>query len=104
MGTPAYRKESPNFLQPIIQAILGQKTIDTVYHAQYRNETTQRKIDPYYLVPRDQRFYLIGYCHSKQSIRTFRISRFQKAEVTDQDFNKKPICKDADLKRYEQRY
>ncbi len=96
MGTPAYRKESPNFLQPIIQAILERKTIDTVYHAQYRNETTQRKIDPYYLVPRDQRFYLIGYCHSKQSIRTFRISRFQKAEVTGQDFNKG----DFNIKQY----
>jgi predicted DNA-binding transcriptional regulator YafY len=82
MGTPAYRKESPNFLQPIIQAILDHKSIHTVYHTQYRNETTERKIDPYYLVPRDQRFYLIGYCHLKQDIRTFRISRFQKAEIT----------------------
>lgn len=27
MGTPAYRKESPNFLQPIIQAILEQKRL-----------------------------------------------------------------------------
>ena len=88
MGTPAYRKESPNFLQPIIQAILEQKTIDVVYHTQYRNETTERKVDPYYLVPRDQRFYLIGYCHLKQDIRTFRISRFQQVEPTGQQFDK----------------
>jgi predicted DNA-binding transcriptional regulator YafY len=88
MGTPAYRKESPNFLQPIIQAILEQKTIDTVYHTQSRNETTERKIDPYYLIPRDQRFYLIGYCHSKQQIRTFRISRFLKVGLTAEPFDK----------------
>jgi predicted DNA-binding transcriptional regulator YafY len=44
MGTPAYRKESPNFLQPIIQAILDHKTIHTSYHTQSRNETTERKI------------------------------------------------------------
>ncbi|CAM3996154.1 transcriptional regulator [Cohnella lubricantis] len=88
MGTPAYRKESPSYLQPIIQAILDHSTIDTVYHTQYRNETTERKIDPYYLVPRDQRFYLIGYCHTKQSIRTFRISRFQKVEITGESFDK----------------
>jgi predicted DNA-binding transcriptional regulator YafY len=88
MGTPAYRKESPNFLQPIIEAILEQKTIDTVYHTQSRNETTERKIDPYYLIPRDQRFYLIGYCHSKQKIRTFRISRFLKVNVTAELFDK----------------
>jgi len=80
MGTPAYRKESPNFLQPIIQAILEQRTIDTVYHTQSRNETTERRIDPYYLVPREQRFYLIGHCHLAGDIRTFRISRFRRVE------------------------
>jgi len=88
MGTPAYRPESRNFLQPIIQAILEQKTIAATYHTQSRNETTERQIDPYYLVPRDQRFYLIGYCHLKQDIRTFRISRFLHVEVTPQTFDK----------------
>lgn len=88
MGTPAYRQDSPNFLQPIIQAIMDQKTIHVVYHAQYRNETTERKFDPYYLVPRDQRFYVIGFCHLKQAIRTFRLSRFQQVEMTDQAFDK----------------
>lgn len=88
MGTPAYRKESPNFLQPIIQAILEHKTIDTVYLTQSRDATTERKIDPYYLIPRDQRFYLIGYCHLKQAIRTFRISRFQSVEITHLTYDK----------------
>jgi predicted DNA-binding transcriptional regulator YafY len=96
MGTPAYRKESPNFLQPIIEAILEQKTIQTIYHTQYRDETTERPIDPYYLVPRDQRFYLIGFCHLKQAIRTFRISRFQRVEITDQPFDKG----DFNIKQY----
>lgn len=88
MGTPAYRKESRNFLQPIIGAILEQQSIRTVYHSQARNTTTEREIDPYYLIPRDQRFYLIGYCHLKQDIRTFRISRFQQVEATGSTFDK----------------
>ncbi|GFN34185.1 helix-turn-helix transcriptional regulator [Paenibacillus xylaniclasticus] len=96
MGTPAYRKESPNFLQPIIQAILEHRTIRTVYHTQSRNETTERQIDPYYLVPRDQKFYLIGYCHLKQGIRTFRISRFQQVELTSDTFDKG----DFNIKQY----
>ncbi|MNB78415.1 hypothetical protein D3C75_251180 [compost metagenome] len=96
MGTPAYRPESPNYLQPVIQAILDQKTIQAVYHTQYRNETTERRIDPYYLVPRDQRFYLIGYCHLKQAIRTFRISRFQQVSITGETFDKG----DFNIKQY----
>lgn len=88
MGTPAYRQESPNFLQPIIQAILERQTIHTVYHTQSRNTTTERSIDPYYLVPREQRFYLIGYCHAKHEIRTFRISRFRQVELAGRTFDK----------------
>ncbi|GKU76530.1 YafY family protein [Paenibacillus sp. L3-i20] len=85
-GTPAYRKESPNYLQTIIQAILEQKTIETVYHTQYRNETKERKIDPYFLVPRDQRFYLIGKCHKDEKVKTFRVSRFLEVKFTSDSF------------------
>lgn len=88
MGTPAYRKESKSFLQPIIEAILDQRSIRTVYHSQRRNTTTKREIDPYYLIPRDQRFYLIGYCNLKKAIRIFRISRFQEVEITATKFDK----------------
>lgn len=97
MGTPAYREEgSRNFLLPIMQAIIEQKTIRTIYHTQMRNQTTEREIDPYYLVPRDQRFYLIGYCNLKQDVRTFRISRFLEVEKTRRSFDKS----DFDLSQY----
>ncbi|UPK42790.1 helix-turn-helix transcriptional regulator [Paenibacillus pabuli] len=78
MGTPAYREEGkyPNLLIPVIEAILDQQTIRTQYHTLTKNEITVRDIDPYYLIPRDQRFYLIGYCHLQKKVRLFRISRF----------------------------
>lgn len=88
MGAPAYREKSANFLLPIMEAIIAKKTIRAVYHTQSRNELTEREIDPYYLVPRDQRFYLIGYCHVKQDIRTFRISRFRHVELISCHFDK----------------
>lgn len=88
MGTPAYRKESRSFLQPIIEAILKKRSMRTVYHSQTRNTITERVIDPYYLIPRDQRFYLVGHCHVKRAVRTFRISRFQEVEITAAKFDK----------------
>lgn len=88
MGTPAFRGSYANFLLPIMEAIIATKTIRAVYHTQSRNELTERTIDPYYLIPRDQRFYLIGYCHAKQDIRTFRISRFRQVELTGSHFDK----------------
>jgi len=87
MGTPAYRTEYPNYLHEIIQAILDKRTIDTVYHTQSRDETSNRMIDPYYLIPREQRFYLIGFCHRAQGMRVFRLSRFQQVHITNRVFD-----------------
>ncbi|TCS84509.1 helix-turn-helix transcriptional regulator [Tepidibacillus fermentans] len=96
MGTPAYREDKTNFMLPIIQAILAKKTIMTVYHTQSRDKTSKREIDPYYLVPREQRFYLIGYCHTKKDVRTFRISRFLDVQITDKPFD----MKDFNIQNY----
>jgi predicted DNA-binding transcriptional regulator YafY len=88
MGTPAYQQDKTNFLSPVMQAILAERTIEATYHSQGRNETTRRLIDPYYLTPRDHRFYLIGYCHEKKQIRTFRLSRFRQVNLLDLQFKK----------------
>jgi predicted DNA-binding transcriptional regulator YafY len=37
-------------------------------------------------VLREQRFYLIGYCHDAGEVRTFRIGRFRRVEITDKPF------------------
>ncbi len=88
MGTPAYREEGAHHLFPIIQATLASQTIEAAYYTQSRNEMSHRRIDPYYLVPRENRFYVIGYCHSAESIRTFRVSRFRDVKVTEEHFEK----------------
>ncbi|MFD2698975.1 helix-turn-helix transcriptional regulator [Paenibacillus shunpengii] len=96
MGSPAYRENSPNYLLQVIQAILEEKRVKVQYHTQSRNELTEREIAPYYLVPRDQRFYLIGYCHQAEEIRTFRLSRFRSMEMTETHFDRR----DFNLKSY----
>ncbi|MCA0757031.1 transcriptional regulator [Paenibacillus sp. N4] len=88
LGTPAYREDSSSYLFDIIQAALSQKTIRAVYYSQYRDDESAREIDPYFLIPRDYRFYVIGYCHKAKDIRTFRISRFRSVEVLEQTFDK----------------
>jgi predicted DNA-binding transcriptional regulator YafY len=90
MGTPAYKADvdSPNYLLSVMEAIIAEKTLRAVYHTQSRNTVTEREIDPYCLVPREQRFYLIGYCHRKQDILMFRMSRFHRVEMTTKNFDK----------------
>jgi predicted DNA-binding transcriptional regulator YafY len=93
MGTPSYRQGEGDsagryHLLPIIQATIQQQTIEATYYTLSRNEVSYRRIDPYVLVPREQRFYLIGFCHKAKSIRTFRISRFLEVVITNEIFHK----------------
>ena len=88
-GTPASQEPNQNYLLDVVQAILNSKTLEVVYHTQSRDVVTTRFIDPYYLIPRDNRFYLIAYCYEKEKFLTFRMSRFIKIEQTEKKFDKK---------------
>lgn len=88
-GEPAYQKNKSNFLSVIIDAIIHHHVLQTIYHTQYRDETTQRAIEPLHLIPRGHRFYLIAFCRLKQDIRMFRISRFEAVGKTGETFDKR---------------
>ncbi|HEX7034513.1 MAG TPA: YafY family protein [Pseudomonadales bacterium] len=46
-------------------------------------ERSERDFDPYGLVFRRQRWYVAGFCHLRQGLRSFRIDRIQHLEVSD---------------------
>jgi proteasome accessory factor B len=47
---------------------------------------SQREVNPYHIVSFQGDWYLIGYCHLRQEIRTFAISRIIKAEEQEEAF------------------
>jgi predicted DNA-binding transcriptional regulator YafY len=91
-GKPASATSVSKDLLPLISgAILASNTIEAIYHTQSRNTTTKRKIDPYFLMPRRDRLYIIGFDHKSNEIRTFRLSRFKNINVLNQKFIKDEI-------------
>jgi predicted DNA-binding transcriptional regulator YafY len=57
---------------------------------------TERKVDPYYLVNYKGEWYLSSHCHTRDSIRTFAVSRIRKAEILAETFTMpKSLNKDA---------
>lgn len=83
--------ENNNILPSIIEGVLTNHTIEVLYHTQSRDTTTKREIDPYFLLPRKNRLYIIGYCHNSNAIRTFRLNRFQSVKVLSRKFTKDDI-------------
>jgi predicted DNA-binding transcriptional regulator YafY len=55
------------------------------YHSFSRVET-KRKIDPYALSFRWGNWYLVGFCHLRGELRTFRIDRINHMETLDEHF------------------
>ena len=51
-------------------------------------ETTQRKFDPYGLVYRDGLWYVGGYCHLRDDLRSFRLDRIAAVSVLDARFER----------------
>ena len=58
-------------------------------HVQYRsaqNDTTQRDFDPYGLAYRGHQWYVVGYCHLRQGLRSLRLDRVLGVEPRAQRF------------------
>jgi len=83
-------------LQKISEAIISQRTIEALYYSFNSNSRKRRKIDPYFLIPRKNRLYIIGYCHEKEEVRTFRLNRFEDITLLNDTF----IQDDINLENY----
>lgn len=52
----------------------------------WQAEVTERALDPYGLVCRGGYWYVVGYCHLRGDLRTFRLDRIQQVEMRDETF------------------
>jgi proteasome accessory factor C len=77
MTASAGGRELSQRLSKIETAISRRKTVEFTYYTMERDETEERKVDPYHLVFRGGQFYLIGLSHERDAVRVFRLSRIQ---------------------------
>ncbi len=80
------------------------KRITIVYQAATDGLVTKRDVDPYALVYREGAWLVVGWCHLRQEIRSFRIDRIRECVVAPKpkspDFERPA---DFDVKAYAQR-
>jgi predicted DNA-binding transcriptional regulator YafY len=67
-------------LELLRRALRERQRVRMVYRSQSQPEPLQRELDPYALVLRSGWWYVFGYCHLRQDIRSFRVDRI--AELT----------------------
>lgn len=74
--------------ETLLQAATAIRTCQRVRFA-YRSRTgaaTLRKIDPYGVLHTDGRWYLMGYCHTREDLRTFRLDRVSDLDLCEDGF------------------
>ena len=75
-------------IEIIQQAILAAKQIKIRYHSLYRDEHTERTVDPYLLHNHYGAWYLISFCHLRNEYRMFGLNRILTIENTEVEFVK----------------
>jgi predicted DNA-binding transcriptional regulator YafY len=81
----------PEIWQRLENACHQNRSVLMTYYTAGRNATSDRQLDPYFLhIYRGTNPYLIGYCHNRQMVRSFRIDRIRKIEVLPDKFVRDP--------------
>jgi len=77
------------------------KRVTMVYQAATNGLTTKRDLDPYALVYREGAWLVVGWCHLRKEIRSFRVDRIREAQMAPKpkspDFERPA---DFDVKAY----
>lgn len=83
----------------VAESWITQKQLKIDYQSILSEGANERIIDPYFIEPAafGHSSYVIGYCHLKKSVRTFKIERITSAEITDQSYT---IPKDFDANKF----
>lgn len=83
-------------LHTIRNSIADQHRINLTYQS-FSQKATCRDVDPYALAFRDGYWYLVGYCHLRDDMRTFRVDRIQAIEPLRAQFS---LPRDFDARAY----
>jgi len=63
------------WLEELSRAIAHKKSVDLVYRKAGAREPSARKVDPYGLYQKAGAWYLAAWCHTKEKVLTFHVSR-----------------------------
>jgi predicted DNA-binding transcriptional regulator YafY len=84
-------------LEKLRRAVRETRRVNMTYHSGTSPHGEQRKLDPYALVHSIGWWYVVGYCHLRKALRTFRVDRIVELNLTGQVFS---IPADFDIRAY----
>lgn len=88
------RRPDPDQVSPHLEnlsrAVRELRTVSMIYTSNHGGESGWRDLDPYALVHRWGWWYVIGYCHVRRGVRSFRLDRIREFTGTERAFQIHP--------------
>ena len=79
----AARTERPEYFEAVASATIKRKRLLISYRARYNDEETVREVSPQRLVHYRDNWYLDGWCHLRNGLRSFSVDAIKAAELLD---------------------
>ncbi|MGE7875495.1 helix-turn-helix transcriptional regulator [Bacillus paramycoides] len=76
------------FLKKLEQAVADGYSVKILYHKSGEKQLNYRLVDPYRIIYWNNKWYVIGFCHLKNDIRSFRVDRIESLMLTENKFNR----------------
>ena len=85
LGAIADSQGLPERLEQLWSAVSAHKFVELQYFSPRKQETTERRVDPYGLALRRGLWSLVGYCHLRKGVRTFHVHRIRRLSANSKN-------------------
>ncbi|MGG3913356.1 helix-turn-helix transcriptional regulator [Rossellomorea vietnamensis] len=75
------------FLKKLERAVADGYSVKILYHKSDEKPLNDRLVDPYRMIYWNHKWYVIGFCHLRNDIRSFRVDRMERLMLTENTFN-----------------
>jgi len=76
------------FLKELEQAVADGYSVKILYYKSGEGQSKYRLVDPYRIIYWNNKWYVIGFCHLRNDIRSFRVDRMESLMLTENKFNR----------------
>src|SRR6185437_5200528 len=91
----AVSSKGQEWVEPFLEAIRDERTIDMRYYALSKDSETTRRVDPYHLRFFAGAWYLIGYDHPTKQFPLFNLARVRHVEILEETFRRRVFSAEA---------
>lgn len=80
----ASRLVSGDRFRPVLSALITRRQVSIQYRSRTSDERTERNVSPQRLTSYRHNWYLDGWCHLRQGLRSFALERIDRVEILDE--------------------